>query len=132
MFDPANIPFVVEVLIRPGANFPEVHTLVGQDPRRTGHHLHDALADLETPAPILSGLQDVQGLRAPLSLEAAIPGASPVWLEQFAQYPRLDAPMPTSRRSTAFSTEVTAAEAQSSWSSESADATEAQGTNLKF
>ena len=94
VFDPANIPFVVEALTRPGANFPAVRTLVYQDLRRTGYDLRDALAELETPALILSGRQDFLGQRVPLSLEAAIPNASLLWLEQCAHYPWLDAPAP--------------------------------------
>ena len=36
VFDPANIPFVVGALTRPGANFPEVRMLIYQYLRRTG------------------------------------------------------------------------------------------------
>ncbi|MGK7297381.1 MAG: alpha/beta fold hydrolase, partial [Candidatus Wenzhouxiangella sp. M2_3B_020] len=92
VYDPENIPFVVEALTREGANFPAVRAAVYADLERIEYDLLDELETLEVPALILHGRQDLLGERVPLQTHAALPDSELVWLEQCAHYPWLDAP----------------------------------------
>ena len=92
VYDPENIPFVVEALTREGANFPAVRGAVYADLERIEYDLLDELGELEVPALILHGRQDLLGERVPLQTHGALPASELVWLEECAHYPWLDAP----------------------------------------
>lgn len=92
VYDAENIPFVVEALTREGANFPAVRGAVYADLERIEYDLLDELSELEVPALILHGRQDLLGERVPLQTHAALPASELVWIEQCAHYPWLDAP----------------------------------------
>ena len=92
VYDPENIPFVVEALTREGANFPAVRGAVYADLERIDYDLRDELAVLDVPALILHGRQDLLGERVPLQTHAALPASELVWIERCAHYPWLDAP----------------------------------------
>lgn len=92
VYDPAHIPFVVEALTRPDANFPEVRGLVWDDLQRIGYDLHDDLRALTTPALILSGRQDLIGDEVPLRTHASLLNSTLVWLNECSHYPWLDRP----------------------------------------
>lgn len=92
VYDPENIPFVIEALTREGANFPEVRGLVYADLDRTDYDLLDELAALQTPTLILHGRQDLLGEAVPLQTHAALRNSELVWLDECAHYPWLDAP----------------------------------------
>lgn len=75
VYDPEHIPFVVEVLTRPEANFPAVRGLVWADLRRVGYDLHDELKAFGEPALILSGRQDIIGDEVSLRTHASLPNS---------------------------------------------------------
>ena len=92
VFDPANIPFVVESLSREGANFPQVRGLVYDDLRRTGYNLYPALATLRIPTLIVHGRQDILGDLVPYRTHEALPNSTLVWLDRCSHYGWLDRP----------------------------------------
>jgi proline iminopeptidase len=92
VYDPAHIPFVVEALTRPGANFPEVRGLVWADLQRVGYDLHEELRSFPEPALLLSGRQDIIGDEVPLRIHASLPHSELVWLNESSHYPWLDQP----------------------------------------
>lgn len=92
VFDPANIPFVVEALSRPGANSPAVRGLVYADLNRIGYDLSDEMAQFDRPAIILAGRQDILGDEVPLRTHSVLPRSELVWLDRCSHYPWLDRP----------------------------------------
>ncbi|WP_412068624.1 alpha/beta fold hydrolase [Rubrivirga sp. IMCC43871] len=92
VYDPENIPFVVESLTREGANFPQVRGLVYADLRRTGYDLYDALAGFTRPALVVHGRQDLLGDLVPFRTNEALANSEIVWLDQCSHYGWLDQP----------------------------------------
>lgn len=92
VFDPDNIPFVVEALSREGANFPIVRGLVYADLRRTGYDLYDELAAFTRPALVVHGRQDLLGDLIPHRTHQALANSELVWLDRCSHYGWLDRP----------------------------------------
>ncbi len=92
VYDPANIPFVVESLSREGANFPAVRDLVYADLRRIGYDLYDDLRSFTQPALVIHGRQDILGDLIPYRIHAALASADLVWLDRCSHYGWLDRP----------------------------------------
>lgn len=92
VYDPDNIPFVVEALTREGANFPAVRGLVYADLRRTGYDLHDDLAAFTRPALVVHGRQDPLGDLVPHRTHQSLANSEIVWLDRCSHYGWLDRP----------------------------------------
>lgn len=92
VFNPEHIPFVVEALTAPGANFPAVRGLVYADLRRTNYDLRDDLSGFEKPVLILHGRQDILGEMVPYQTHQHLPNSQLVWIERCSHYPWLDNP----------------------------------------
>jgi|GEM_PF-477034 len=87
-----HVPFVVEALTAPGANFPEVRGLVYADLRRIGYDLSQALAAFTKPTLILHGRQDPLDPEVPQRTHAALPNSELVWIDECSHYLWLDQP----------------------------------------
>jgi proline iminopeptidase len=92
VYHPEHIPFVVEALTRPGANFPAVRSLVYADLRRIGYDLREELSQFNPPALILHGRQDLLGEMVPLQTHEALPHSELVWVNECSHYLWLDQP----------------------------------------
>ena len=92
VFNPENIPFVVEALSRPGASNPTVRNLVFQDLFRLDFDLRDELATFDRPTLLLHGQQDVLGMLVPYKTHQALPNSELIYLDACGHYLWLDQP----------------------------------------
>lgn len=92
VFDPDNIPFVIEALSRPGASNPTIRSLVLQDLFRLEFDLRDELATFDRPTLLLHGRQDVLGTLVPYKTHQALPNSELIYLDACGHYLWLDQP----------------------------------------